>query len=122
MPTNPTLNRFVKSRPAQIAVITVNWNGWRNSLACLKALRTSVGPDWHLFLIDNASQDDSLTYLSDLGADVTLIRSPTNGGWTGGNNIGVQRALEVGHEFLFLLNNDALVMPDTLSFLMKYFS
>jgi GT2 family glycosyltransferase len=113
---------LVKSRPARIAVVTVNWNGWQNSLACLEALRAGTGPDWHFFLVDNASQDDSLAHLSDLGKDVTLIKSPINGGWTGGNNIGVKRALDNGHQFIFLLNNDAFVEPDTLSVLMTHFS
>ncbi|MBV9754847.1 MAG: glycosyltransferase family 2 protein [Hyphomicrobiales bacterium] len=100
--------------------MTVNWNGWQNSLACLQALRASVGPSWHLILVDNASEDDSVFHLSGLGHDVTLIRSNINGGWTGGNNLGVQRALEDGYEFVFLLNNDAFVRPDTLSILMMH--
>lgn len=102
-----------------IAVITINWNGWRNTLRCLAALRASRGARWHLYLVDNASDDDSATHLRDLGPDVTLIEAPTNGGWTGGNNIGLRHALAAGHEALFLLNNDAFVEPDTLARLLE---
>ncbi|WP_309646290.1 glycosyltransferase, partial [Phenylobacterium sp.] len=72
-----------------VAVVTVNWNGWRDTLACLAALRGSRGAAWRLIIVDNASTDDSRSHLSDLGDDVTTLWAPTNGGWTGGNNIGV---------------------------------
>jgi GT2 family glycosyltransferase len=108
LPNTPAL-------PDGIAVITINWNGWRHTLNCLASLRRSEGPPWHLYIVDNASTDDSLAHLTDLGEDVTLIRSPVNGGWTGGNNLGLRHALDAGHQRFFLLNNDAAVRPDTLA-------
>lgn len=100
-----------------VAVIVVNWNGWRHSLACLESLRRSLDPRWRLYLVDNASADDSLLHLSNLGDDVVLLRSPTNGGWTGGNNLGVRNALRDGYNFIFILNNDATVLPETIGVL-----
>lgn len=100
--------------PGTIAVVTVNWNGWKMTLECLAALRASRDADWHLVIVDNASSDDSRDHLRDLGDDVTLLASPVNGGWTGGNNMGVEWALAAGHEWLFILNNDAFVEPETL--------
>lgn len=106
--------------PATIAVVTVNWNGWQMTLQCLAALRACRVDDftWHAYVIDNASTDDSLERLVDLGPDTTVIRSPVNGGWTGGNNLGVERALAAGHPFVFLLNNDAMLGPHALCELM----
>jgi len=101
--------------PAAVAVVTVNWNGWRHTLGCLEALRLTRGAHWRLLIVDNGSSDDSLAHLSDLGDDVTLIRSAVNGGWTGGNNLGVAHALREGFDYIFLLNNDAFVEPDTLA-------
>ena len=100
--------------PHSIAVVTINWNGWANTLGCLDALRAGHPSNWHLFIVDHASTDDSLARLTGLGDDVTLIPSATNGGWTGGNNLGVSKALAAGFEWLFILNNDAFVEPDTL--------
>lgn len=102
-------------RSVGVGVVTINWNGWQDTLACLDALRTSRGVSWHLFIVDNASSDDSLAHLSDLGDDVTLIASPTNDGWTGGNNNGIRRAFADGYEHILVLNNDAFVAPDTLA-------
>ena len=102
----------------RIAVVTINWNGWANTRECLAALREGRQADWHLFIVDNASTDDSVERLTGLGDDVTLIVSPINGGWTGGNNLGITRALEAGYDWLFILNNDAFVEPDTLELLL----
>ena len=98
-----------------VAVIAVNWNQWRLSLDCLASLRETVGAEWHLFLVDNASSDGSREHLTDLGPSVTVIHSEVNGGWTGGNNLGIRVALEEGYERFFILNNDARVRPDTIA-------
>jgi GT2 family glycosyltransferase len=103
-----------------IAVIVVNWNGWQLSLDCLKSLRESVGVTWHLFLVDNASTDQSRAKLVALGSDVTVILSDINSGWTGGNNLGLERALSEGFGRFFILNNDAMVNPDTMAKLVAY--
>lgn len=98
-----------------VAVVTVNWNGWGNTLKCLDALRLGRGASWRLIIVDNGSTDDSLAHLRDLGPDVVLIETGVNGGWTGGNNIGVQHALDAGFEHIFILNNDAFVKEDCLA-------
>lgn len=100
--------------PDEIAVVTINWNRWSTTLDCLAALRQSRGVAWRLFIVDNASSDDSCEHLRGLGDDVELIEASTNGGWTGGNNIGVKRAFEQGYQAIFVLNNDAMVREDTL--------
>ncbi|QIG48815.1 glycosyltransferase family 2 protein [Nordella sp. HKS 07] len=109
-----------KGAPDRIAVIVINWNGWQHTLDCVNSLR-KMQREWHLFLVDNASSDDSIKHLSDLGEKVTLIQSPVNGGWTGGNNLGIQRALDLGYDHFFILNNDAEVLEDTLDVLEKAF-
>ena len=69
-----------------VAVVVINWNGWRHSLSCIESLRRSQDTDWRLYLVDNASTDESLSHLTDLGDNVVVIRSPKNGGWTGGKS------------------------------------
>lgn len=108
-----------------IAVVTINWNGADNTLRCLAALRASERVAWHLYVVDNASTDGSTDRLArEMSADgqrgdgdATLIRSSVNGGWTGGNNLGIKRALAAGHDLVFILNNDAFVRPGTLAIL-----
>ena len=113
--------RPTSAAEAKIAVIVVNWNGWRYTLDCLASLRKSDTTNWHLIVVDNASTDDSALRLKDLGDEVTVLHAPVNGGWTGGNNLGVRHALDNGYDFLFVLNNDALVLSNTIRSLCETF-
>lgn len=119
MITDNVIPVFDQGRNATLAVVVVNWNTPDLIIECLAALRTTEGVDWHLYLVDNASTDNSADALCRLGSDVTFIQSPTNGGWTGGNNLGVERGLHGNHEYFFLLNSDAKVVQDTFSVLLS---
>lgn len=101
------------ARPG-IAVVIVNWNGWRDTVEALRSLRASAYPRWTLFIVDNASSDDSIRELEEHAPEARLIRNPDNQGFAGGCNTGIAAALADGAEAVFLLNNDALVRPATL--------
>ena len=40
-----------------IAVIVVNWNGWRDTVKAYTSLRRSSYTGWRLTIVDNASTD-----------------------------------------------------------------
>ena len=103
----------------KIGIITVNWNGWRHTRECIHALEASDATNWRLYIVDNASTDGSQEHLRDLPSNAVLIESSVNAGWAGGNNIAIKRALAEGCTFIFLLNNDAMVLPDTLNVLLR---
>lgn len=49
------------------------------------------------------------------GVNVILIdNSETNRGFAAGCNAGIKQALDAGADYVWLLNNDAIVQPDTL--------
>ncbi len=50
--------------------------------------------------------------------DLVLIQSGHNGGYAAGNNIGIRFALAGGCDYVWLLNNDTVVEPDALSWLL----
>jgi GT2 family glycosyltransferase len=102
---------------SSIAIITVNWNGWKHTLDCYESLTRASSDNWHLYIVDNASSDGSLDHLTFDDPRVTLLPSSENRGWAGGNNFGIKAALAAGHAFIFLLNNDAEVEVDTLAVL-----
>ena len=101
-----------------IAVVLVNWNGWRDTLAAYRSLlNTSVDTSWKLIIVDNASSDQSVVELSGL-PDVELIASKRNVGFAGGVNLGLERARAQNAKYVFLLNNDAEVESTTLKALL----
>jgi GT2 family glycosyltransferase len=50
-------------------------------------------------------------------APLVLVRTGANLGFAGGCNVGMRFALARGHPYVWLLNNDTVVRPDTLSHL-----
>jgi GT2 family glycosyltransferase len=49
--------------PAAVAVILVNWNGWRDALECIASVLEQSHPGLHIFLVDNDSRDDSVGHI-----------------------------------------------------------
>jgi len=74
----------------------------------------------HIVVIDNASTDGSAEAIRNHPLSVTLLENRENLGGTGGFNTGIRHALELpDQEFIWLLDNDADVSPDTLDQMVK---
>jgi GT2 family glycosyltransferase len=101
--------------PAKVCTILVNWNGWRDTAECLESCRRLSHPMAAIIVVDNGSTDDSVRQLRRLFPEVLLITSAVNLGFAGGNNVGIHSALNMGAEYVWLLNNDTVVEPDALS-------
>jgi GT2 family glycosyltransferase len=116
MPTHPL-----------VYILLLNYRGTDDTLACLDSLKQLDYPHYRIIVVDNASPDDSVVRLkarlSALPDSFRLIEAPRNGGFSYGNNLGIQTALaEVGEGepgFVWLLNNDTTVAPDALSHLVQ---
>ena len=78
-------------------------------------------PDFRVTVVDNGSTDDSVDRLeawrrdNPRRLDFTLIRTGENLGFAGGNNVGIREALKTGADFVWLLNNDTVVDPRSLT-------
>lgn len=112
----------------KVAVITVSYNHAKFLPAYFEHLSRATYPkdSWKIFLVDNASHDNTaelartelidetrgVTRTGDIHA--TLIVSETNTGFTGGNNRAMRRAMEEGYTYVYLLNPDTEVQPDFL--------
>jgi len=97
-------------------VVVVNYNGGDYLRGCLRSLARQTHRDFEVFLIDNASTDDSLERLSELPDRTTVLRQATNLGFAAANNIGARAGRG---RWLALLNPDAEAEPDWLDALMR---
>jgi GT2 family glycosyltransferase len=98
-----------------VKCILVNWNGWRDTVECLKALKESRYPNLTILVVDNGSNNDSVARIRAAHPDVLLLENGKNLGFAGGNNVGIRYALAHGAEYVWLLNNDTEPAPDALS-------
>jgi GT2 family glycosyltransferase len=103
----------------KLAIILVNWNSYALTDDTLQSLYKTSYKDYDIICVDNASTDDSLSQLKTNHADIILLTCDQNTGFTGGNNKGMQYALEHGYVYTLLLNNDVAVESDFLEPLMQ---
>ena len=145
----------------RIAILVLNYNGWRYTVECLESLGHLRYRDFWVALVDNGSTDDSVDQLrawargevavhspffegpgwakpvrlveydgepspeqaaaepAAEGPYVTLIRLPENRGFAAGNNVAIRYALARGAEWTWLLNNDTVVTPDSLTEMLR---
>lgn len=102
-----------------VTVVVLNWNGWRDTLQCLQSLQKVNYPAFEVLLVDNASTDDSLTRIRSAWPGLEIVQTEKNLGFGGGCNVGMQRALERGTDFVWLINSDATAAPDSLRALVQ---
>lgn len=100
--------------PKRVAIILLNWNGLEDTLECVASLSILKYRDYQIIVVDNHSDED-LAILRVLHPDVILIRNQENYGFAKGNNIGINKAAELGFEYCWILNNDTTVAPDALN-------
>ena len=107
---------------AKVAIIVLNWNGWQDTLECAASLLKIDHPDYHIIIVDNGSSDDSVEKIKDWIKDkpaVTLLETGKNIGFAGGNNVGIRFALSKGFDYFWILNNDTVVEPDALHYMVE---
>lgn len=95
-----------------ISIITINFNGSQSTIGLIKSLAGQTDKDFETILIDNASEEADFSALSGSasgGNNIFLIKNEKNSGFSGGNNIGIKKALQDGADWVVLLNNDTWV-------------
>lgn len=92
---------------ARYCVVIPNWNGQKLLGSCLDSLHTQT-QSAHVIVVDNGSVDGSVDFVKKHYDWVELIELPKNRGFAGGVNVGIKRAMELGAEWVALLNNDAV--------------
>ena len=95
-------------------IILLNWNNAKRTLKCLKSLSKWNNLQVKIIIVDNNSKTkDQLVLQKNIRAD-QLIFNPINGGFAGGNNLGIKKAMRSKVDFILLLNTDAIVSENDI--------
>lgn len=104
----------------KVAAIVVTYNRAKMLEECISCLLKSEYPV-EILVIDNHSQDETgevvASYLS--SQRVFYFDTGANLGGAGGYHYGIRKAFEKGYDYFWLMDDDTLVWPDSLSILMN---
>lgn len=93
------------SAPKVVTAI-LNWNGQKWLEKFLPSVCNSTYPNHHVLVIDNASTDDSVSFLQKNYPEIQIVVNPTNSGFAGGYNQGLQN---IEADYYAILNSDVEV-------------
>lgn len=103
----------------KIVAVVVTYNRLQKLQKCIGRLLVSQEA-CDVIVVNNASTDGTAEWLESVsGEGVTVLNSETNIGGAGGFNIGVKEAVGRGYDFVWLMDDDCMVLPETLTKLME---
>ncbi len=108
---------------ATTSILLINYNNSNDTIDCLESIAVQdsiVG----IVIIDNHSADIAVeqleNYLNKCRLNTTLIKNKTNMGFANANNLGIEYILKKGiSDFVFILNNDTRIRPETIKTLQE---
>lgn len=102
-----------------ITIIVLNWNGLVDTLSCLESLYPVANANTKVLVVDNGSTDGSVPAIQAAHPDVEVVETGCNLGYAGGNNVGIERAVANGADYVLVLNNDTTCAPDLIDRLLE---
>lgn len=102
----------------ELSIVILTHNNIDYTITCLESLFRTLTVEAEVIVVDNASDDDTIIYLENLGSRIKLIQNPENYSFSKANNIGAGQAKG---NYLLFLNNDVELLPGWCDFLLSHF-
>lgn len=96
-------------------IVVPHHSGVANTMECLRSLDQQTARSFLTVLVQNGSKDPLNDSETSSMHNLCEIRIRENSGFTGAVNTGIRYALNTEAEFIWLVNNDTIVPPNTLS-------
>ncbi|MBR3511504.1 MAG: glycosyltransferase family 2 protein [Clostridia bacterium] len=104
----------------KIAIVLVNYNGIQDTKECIESILKSSYNNYKIIVVENNSQDkEHIDSLSAVFPNIYIIKSKENLGFSGGNNLAINYSLTNNFDYILLLNNDTIVDPNMISYLIE---
>lgn len=110
----------------KVAIIVINWNNYQDTIECIESIEKINFQDYHIFLLDNNSTNQSVSFLKKRlhlknNINITFLESNKNLGFAGGNNFLIKKIInQKKFKYILLLNNDCLVDQNFLNPLVNH--
>ena len=105
----------------KIGCFVCNFNKREFVVNCVKSLLEQTCKDIDIYVIDNASTDDSVEALQkEYGDQIQVVVNAENLGGSGGFNTGLRIALKKNYQYAVLIDNDVRVDPNAIQIMYDY--
>ena len=92
----------------KVAVIILNFKVKEEIKKCIRSVQSSTYTNIEIIVVDNYSKDNLEKEISSFN-NVYFYQNNKNIGYTGGNNIGIKLALNLGVDYILVLNPDTTI-------------
>lgn len=99
-----------------VSVIIVNWNGRGIIDDCLSSLSSQSYKNLEILFVDNASTDNSVSFVKKKYPEIKIITNDTNLGYAGGHEVALKY---ISGEAILLLNTDTIFDKSLIEKLIK---
>lgn len=122
---------MVKCECMPVGIVICNYNKREYVVNCIQSVLESDMEKYKIYVVDNASEDDSVSVIQERFAEhispaeaknpgIVLLQNKENMGGSGGFNRGIRAALDAGHPYIMCLDNDVLVDEAAVRTLYEY--
>lgn len=108
-------------KPPTIYTILAHYCQLNETIECIKSLLRQDYEDQQIVFVDNGSQNNDSQVIKQLFPQITSLRNNKNLGFVGGYNVGIRFSLEHNPDYIFIVNNDVILAPNTIATLVNAF-
>ncbi|REA00153.1 hypothetical protein DEQ92_20665 [Haloferax sp. Atlit-6N] len=94
------------------ACLIINWNNYNDTAECINMVESIDKEHLEVIVVDNGSDDGSGKRIEKNFNDIEMVFAEKNGGFGSAVNIGAKCAIDLGADYLWLLNNDIILPED----------
>lgn len=105
------------SNEFRVATVILNYNTWDETIDCIISILETY-QNMSIFIVDNCSnepQTDKFRNYMNANRNIYLINADLNGGYSAGNNLGINKVINLGFDYIFISNSDIIVVGDTVN-------
>lgn len=95
----------------QITYIIVTWNNEKEIKKCLESI-AKFSSNYEIIVVDNNSEDKTISFIKDFSKNVTLIQEKNNLGFARANNLALSK---VKSEYVCFINPDVVLTENIIT-------
>lgn len=107
------MKKLSKNQKIKLTIITVNFNAGKLVSDLVASIRNSQNINFGIKVVVVENSDEDLSSIS----GITYLKNKGNLGFSHGNNLGLTKA---EGEYVWFLNPDTTVDPDTIAYMIRY--